>query len=88
VNATGRIYAADGPWQGAKCRAGLEDTRQRLHLPRVSLNVAMDLAPFSWINPCGYEGLATVDMQTLGASRPAWRCSDAATNDRRFAGMA
>jgi lipoyl(octanoyl) transferase len=30
----------------------------------------MDLRPFSWINPCGYEGLATVDMQTLGADVP------------------
>ena len=34
----------------------------------VSLNVAMDLTPFSWINPCGYAGLATVDMKTLGVS--------------------
>jgi lipoyl(octanoyl) transferase len=32
----------------------------------VSLNVAMDLAPFSWINPCGYSGLATVDMRSMG----------------------
>jgi lipoyl(octanoyl) transferase len=36
----------------------------------VSLNVAMDLTPFSWINPCGYAGLATVDMKTLGVSVP------------------
>ena len=34
----------------------------------LSLNVAMDLTPFSWINPCGYEGLVTVDMRTLGAN--------------------
>jgi lipoyl(octanoyl) transferase len=26
----------------------------------------MDLTPFSWINPCGYPGLATIDMKTLG----------------------
>jgi lipoyl(octanoyl) transferase len=32
----------------------------------VALNVAMDLAPFTWINPCGYAGLATVDLATLG----------------------
>jgi lipoyl(octanoyl) transferase len=32
----------------------------------VALNVAMDLQPFSWINPCGYEGLQTVDLATLG----------------------
>jgi lipoyl(octanoyl) transferase len=32
----------------------------------VSLNVAMDLEPFGWINPCGYPGLKTVDLATLG----------------------
>jgi lipoyl(octanoyl) transferase len=30
----------------------------------------MDLSPFTWINPCGYEGLATVDMRTLGVQVP------------------
>jgi lipoyl(octanoyl) transferase len=29
------------------------------------------LQPFSWINPCGYEGLATVDMKTLGVAAAA-----------------
>jgi lipoyl(octanoyl) transferase len=32
----------------------------------VALNVAMNLEPFSRINPCGYEGLETVDLATLG----------------------
>jgi lipoyl(octanoyl) transferase len=32
----------------------------------VALNVAMDLAPFGYINPCGYSGLQTVDVATLG----------------------
>ena len=32
----------------------------------VALNVAMDLEPFSRINPCGYAGLATVDLRSLG----------------------
>jgi lipoyl(octanoyl) transferase len=32
----------------------------------VALNVAMDLEPFARINPCGYAGLQTVDLQTLG----------------------
>lgn len=32
----------------------------------VSLNVAMDLSPFERINPCGYAGLKTVDLATLG----------------------
>ena len=34
----------------------------------VALNVAMDLKPFAGINPCGYVGLATVDLATLGVS--------------------
>ncbi|OZI68220.1 octanoyltransferase [Bordetella genomosp. 1] len=34
----------------------------------VALNVAMDLAPFLGINPCGYEGLRTVDMAACGVS--------------------
>jgi lipoyl(octanoyl) transferase len=32
----------------------------------VALNVAMDLAPFGRIDPCGYAGLRTVDLATLG----------------------
>ncbi len=32
----------------------------------VALNVAMDLQPFSRINPCGYAGLQTVDLSTIG----------------------
>ena len=32
----------------------------------LALNVAMDLAPFGRINPCGYAGLQTVDLAALG----------------------
>ena len=32
----------------------------------VALNVAMDLAPFGRINPCGYAGLVTTDLRSLG----------------------
>ena len=34
----------------------------------VALNVAMDLAPFEGINPCGYAGLQTVDLAKIGVS--------------------
>jgi lipoyl(octanoyl) transferase len=40
----------------------------------VSLNVAMDLAPFAGINPCGYEGLASAQ---LGDFVPAVTVADA-----------
>jgi lipoyl(octanoyl) transferase len=36
----------------------------------VALNVAMDLEPFSRINPCGYAGLRTVDLRSLGVDLP------------------
>lgn len=34
----------------------------------LSLNVDMDLAPFSYINPCGYEGLEVIQTSTMGIS--------------------
>jgi lipoyl(octanoyl) transferase len=34
----------------------------------LAINVAMDLEPFSRINPCGYAGLQTVDLFTIGVS--------------------
>ena len=61
------IYVADGKYKGAKIAAlGLKIRGNGCTYHGVALNVAMDLTPFTWINPCGYEGLATVDMQTLG----------------------
>jgi lipoyl(octanoyl) transferase len=32
----------------------------------LALNVDMDLSPFLGINPCGYEGLKTVDLRSCG----------------------
>ncbi len=32
----------------------------------LALNVSMNLEPFERINPCGYAGLATVDLSTIG----------------------
>ena len=61
------IYVATGPSAGAKIAAlGLKVRVNGCTYHGLSLNVAMDLTPFSWINPCGYEGLVTVDMRTLG----------------------
>jgi len=61
------IYIAEGPRKGAKIAAlGLKVRGNGCTYHGVSLNVAMDLSPFTWINPCGYSGLATVDMRTMG----------------------
>ena len=32
----------------------------------VALNVAMDLTPYERINPCGYAGMRTVDLASIG----------------------
>lgn len=42
----------------------------------VALNVAMDLEPFSRINPCGYAALQSLDLSTIGV-QVGW--DDAAT---------
>jgi lipoyl(octanoyl) transferase len=61
------IYIANGEWRGAKIAAlGLKIRANGCTYHGVSLNVAMDLQPFEWINPCGYSGLATVDLRSLG----------------------
>ncbi|UOD32096.1 lipoyl(octanoyl) transferase LipB [Massilia violaceinigra] len=63
------IYIAGGPRKGAKIAAlGLKVRGNGCTYHGVSLNVAMDLAPFSWINPCGYAGLETVDMRSMGSA--------------------
>ena len=51
---------------GAKIAAlGLKVSRHCCY-HGLSLNVDMNLAPFLDINPCGYEGLKTIDMASLG----------------------
>ena len=65
------IYIANGEHHGAKIAAlGLKIRGNGCTYHGVSLNIDMDLQPFSWINPCGYSGLATVDMKTLGVMTP------------------
>jgi lipoyl(octanoyl) transferase len=46
---------------------GIKITRHRTY-HGLALNVAMDLEPFDRINPCGYAGLRTVDLSTIGVS--------------------
>jgi lipoyl(octanoyl) transferase len=56
------------PFEGAKIAAlGLKITKQCSY-HGLALNVAMDMRPFDTIHPCGYEGLQTIDMKTLGIS--------------------
>lgn len=72
-----RVKGAPGvyvPWPGgsgefeglAKIAAlGIKVTRGCSY-HGVSLNVAMDLTPYARIDPCGYAGLRSIDLATLG----------------------
>ncbi len=42
----------------------------------MALNVAMDLEPFSRINPCGYQGLEVIDMHDLGLQQSLEQARD------------
>jgi lipoyl(octanoyl) transferase len=62
------IYLSDGPLQGAKIAALGLKIRRGCCYHGISLNVRMDLRPFGRINPCGYAGLQTADMASLGVA--------------------
>lgn len=58
--------AVSPEWVGAKIAAlGLKISKGCSY-HGLALNVATDLEAFKRIHPCGYEGLKTVDMQSLG----------------------
>ncbi|WP_019937563.1 lipoyl(octanoyl) transferase LipB [Bordetella sp. FB-8] len=62
----GGSVAATQPTELAKISALGIKVRNGRTYHGVALNVDMDLAPFTWINPCGYEGLRTVDLAACG----------------------
>ena len=59
--------AALFPGLGKISALGVKVT-QHCTLHGLALNVAMDLRPFSQINPCGYASLTTTDLHTIGVS--------------------
>ncbi|KND55879.1 Octanoate-[acyl-carrier-protein]-protein-N-octan oyltransferase [Candidatus Paraburkholderia kirkii] len=70
--AEGANVCLHGLHLGAKIAALGLKIRNGCSYHGVSLNVSMDLQPFLAINPCGYAGLETVDMATLGVAA-GWR---------------
>lgn len=72
-----RLAGAPGVYvKGAKIAALGLKVKNGCCYHGLALNVAMDLSPFSAINPCGYEGMAVTqldrfdpdaDMETVGA---------------------
>ena len=59
-----RKHNAPGVYvDGAKIAALGLRVRRGCSYHGLSLNVDMDLTPFSYINPCGFEGLASTQMK-------------------------
>ncbi|KQW69034.1 lipoyl(octanoyl) transferase LipB [Methylibium sp. Root1272] len=55
------------PWRGIGKIAALGiKVSRHCSYHGLALNVAMDLSPYERINPCGYAGLRTVDLSTIG----------------------
>ncbi len=70
INAESRREAPGVYVDGRKIAAlGLRVRRGRSY-HGLSLNVDMDLTPFSQINPCGYEGLEVTQLSDLGVDEP------------------
>lgn len=60
------VYLEDG----AKIAALGLRVRRGCSYHGLSLNVDLDLTPFGWINPCGYQGMAVSRTADLGVNTP------------------
>lgn len=66
LDAERRIGAPGVYVRGAKIAALGLRVKNGCSYHGLALNVAMDLAPYQAINPCGYAGMAVTDLATLG----------------------
>jgi lipoyl(octanoyl) transferase len=66
VKAVNRIEAPGVYVNGAKIAALGLKIRKNYCYHGIALNVDMDLTPFSYINPCGYQGLQVTQTKDLG----------------------
>lgn len=77
------IARADAPGvyvDGRKLAAVGLRVRRGCSYHGLSLNVAMDLSPFRRINPCGYAGLQTTQLQDLGVEADPLALQDVLAN--------
>jgi lipoyl(octanoyl) transferase len=65
IPAAGRRDAPGVYVAGVKIAAVGLRVKRRCSYHGLAVNVAMDLAPFAGINPCGYAGLPVTDLKTL-----------------------
>jgi len=66
VKATGRIEAPGVYVDHAKIASLGLKIKKNFCYHGIALNVNMDLTPFSYINPCGYQGLRVTQIKDLG----------------------
>ncbi len=72
----GSAEAPPGSLGEAKIAALGLKVRRHCTYHGLAVNVAMDLAPFADIDPCGYPGLAVVDLAGLGVTRSVAQAGD------------
>jgi lipoyl(octanoyl) transferase len=65
VTAAARRDAPGVYVDGAKLAAIGLRVKRHCSYHGLAVNVAMDLAPYEGIHPCGYEGLEVTDLRTL-----------------------
>ncbi len=65
TGAPGVYVTGHEPHSGSKIAALGLKVRRGCTFHGVALNVAMDLQPFTRINPCGYPGLTVTDMKSV-----------------------
>ncbi len=85
LSATGSAAAPNFEGLGKIAALGVKVSRHCAY-HGVALNVAMDLSPFDAINPCGYAGLRTVDLSTIGVT-VGWEEAATALGQRLAAGL-
>ena len=66
IKAVGRIEAPGVYVDNAKIAALGLKIKKNFCYHGIALNVNMDLTPFSYINPCGYQGLQVTQTKDLG----------------------
>jgi len=66
VKAAGRVEAPGVYVGNAKIASLGLKIRKNFCYHGIALNVDMDLTPFSYINPCGYQGLQVTQTKNLG----------------------
>jgi lipoyl(octanoyl) transferase len=76
------VEGAPGVYVGEKKIAsiGLRISKGRTY-HGISLNVDMDLEPFSWINPCGYEGLEVTQISHFDSNVTMDKVESVATEE-------